>query len=450
MTPDRDFYFLHPSTHIYHTEPTPTPNDKSNSLPIMSEEKAIDYSLNNPDTLTKYKTAGQISEKVLAAVSKLCVPGEKIVDICQKGDKLIEEELAKVYRGKKVTKGFGHPTTVSPASYVTPYTPLTTDESEAGQTIQPGEPIKIQLGAQIDGFGAIVCDTVLAQPEDKADGVVTGRPADLMLATHYANELLLRLMVPPGLLAQGSDEDKAKAASKKAPTQAMITSLLEKVCEAYDCHIVESTTSWLFDRNEIEGSKKIVLSPAEGSKGEGIPEVAEVWGVEMGVSLGSGKVKTLDNRTTLHRRTTQTYGLKRPTSRKILSEVQKKFGTFPFSLRQLEDERDAKSGVVECVRGNVFRQYEVVGDKDNSPVARLLTTIVITKNGITKLGGPPALDVTKFKSDKKVTDEELLKILEQPLARNTGKKKSKGKKKKPAKKAAGGADESDESDDSDE
>ena len=64
-----------------------------------------DYTLNNPDTLTKYKTAAQISEKVLAEVSKLCVAGEKIVTICEKGDKLLEEEVSKVFRGKKVTKG---------------------------------------------------------------------------------------------------------------------------------------------------------------------------------------------------------------------------------------------------------------------------------------------------------------------------------------------------------
>jgi len=64
-----------------------------------------DYSLNNPDTLTKYKTAAEISEKVLAEVSKLCVAGEKIVTICEKGDKLIEEEISKVWRGKKVSKG---------------------------------------------------------------------------------------------------------------------------------------------------------------------------------------------------------------------------------------------------------------------------------------------------------------------------------------------------------
>lgn len=196
-----------------------------------------------------------------------------------------------------------------------------------------------------------------------------------MLATYYANEVLLRLMVPPGLLAQGTDEEKAKAASKRAPTQAQITSILEKVCKAYDCNLVESTTSWLFDHNEIEGSKKIVLAPTEGAKGDGTPETGEVWGVEMGVTLGSGKNKNLDERSTLHRRTNITYGLKRPTSRKILSEVQKKFGIFPFSLRQLEDERDAKTGVVECVRGNVFRQYELCGTQDNSPVGRLLTTL---------------------------------------------------------------------------
>lgn len=65
----------------------------------------IDYSLNNPDTLTKYKTAAEISEKVLAAVKDLCVAGEKISDICGKGDQLLEEEISKVWRGKKVSKG---------------------------------------------------------------------------------------------------------------------------------------------------------------------------------------------------------------------------------------------------------------------------------------------------------------------------------------------------------
>ena len=268
--------------------------------------------------------------------------------------------------------GVSHPTTVSPSSFITPYTPLSTDSEDAATVLKSKEVVKIQLGAQIDGLGTIVCDTIIVSAKG---GEVSGREADLMLATYYANELLLRLMIPPGLLASGSDEEKQKASSQKPITQSKITQMLEKVVKSYDCNLVEGTTSWLFERNEIEGKKKIVLAAADGSKAEGIPELGDVWGVEMGVSLGTGKIKTLDNRPTLHRRTTITYQLKRPSSRQILSEIVKKFGTFPFSLRQLDDERAAKVGVVECVRQNVVRQYEVVSDKDSAPVARLLTTI---------------------------------------------------------------------------
>ena len=260
---------------------------------------------------------------------------------------------------------------MSPSSFVTPYTPLSTDAEDAAMVLKPNEAVKIQLGAQIDGLGTIVCDTILVSAKGSE---ISGREADLMLATYYANELFLRLMIPPGLLA-GSDEEKKKATSQRPMTQSKMTQLLEKVVKSYDCNLVEGTTTWLFERNEIEGKKKIVLAAADGSKGEGIPELGDVWGVEMGVSLGTGKTKTLDNRPTLHRRTATTYQLKRPSSRQILSEIVKKFGTFPFSLRQLDDERAAKVGVVECVRQNVVRQYEVVGDKDGAPVARLLTTI---------------------------------------------------------------------------
>lgn len=254
---------------------------------------------------------------------------------------------------------------------MTPYTPLVSDAKDAEVALKGGEIAKIQLGAQIDGFGAIVCDQVVV-----ARDVVTGREADLLVGTYYANELLLRLMVPPGLLAGGSEEDKKKAAAQKPPTQAQISSLIEKVAKAYDCNVVENTTTWLFERNEIESNKKIILSPGSGgARGEGVPEVGEVWGVEVGLSLGSGKVKDLDHRSTLHRRTTTTYILKRPSSRQTLSEIVKKFGQFPFSLRQLDDEKAAKVGVVECVRNGVLRQYEPTGEADNSPVSRLLTTI---------------------------------------------------------------------------
>jgi hypothetical protein len=58
----------------------------------------------------------------------------------------------------------------------------------------------------------------------------------------------------------------------------------------------------------------------------------------------------------------------------------------------------------------------------------------ITKNGMQRLTQPAAIDTSKYKSDKKIEDEEILKILEQPIGK-TSTKKNKKKKKKPAKKA---------------
>lgn len=70
---------------------------------------------------------------------------------------------------------------------------------------------------------------------------------------------------------------------------------------------------------------------------------------------------------------------------------------------------------------------------------------------MTILAAPPKPDLTKYKTDKKITDEEVLQILERPITRNTGtKSKSKKKKKKPAKKTAAAGEEDEDEDEDDE
>ena len=66
----------------------------------------------------------------------------------------------------------------------------------------------------------------------------------------------------------------------------------------------------------------------------------------------------------------------------------------------------------------------------------LTRTTAITKNGLTKLTAP-TVDLSKYQTDKKIEDEEILKILERPLSKSTGSKKNKNNKKKTAKKAGG-------------
>lgn len=55
--------------------------------------------------LSKYKDAAGIAHRVLEAVVKLAVDGATVLSLCQEGDKLLEEETQKVYKGKKITKG---------------------------------------------------------------------------------------------------------------------------------------------------------------------------------------------------------------------------------------------------------------------------------------------------------------------------------------------------------
>ena len=72
---------------------------------IYSLTDGADYTINNPDSLTKYKDAATIAQKVLLEVTKAAVPGATVLSLCQKGDELLDAETAKVYKGKKISKG---------------------------------------------------------------------------------------------------------------------------------------------------------------------------------------------------------------------------------------------------------------------------------------------------------------------------------------------------------
>ncbi|KAK6358239.1 Curved DNA-binding protein (42 kDa protein) [Orbilia blumenaviensis] len=391
---------------------------------MAEEKKEIDYTLANPDTLTKYKTAAEISNKVLNHVVSLVKEGTTVLALCEEGDKLLEEETSKVFKGKDIKKGISFPTTVSPDEVITPLTPNPHDTNTPEWTIKAGQVLKIQLGAHIDGFAAVVGSTIVVPASEGAEAEITGEVADLLLATHYINQAFLRLILPPSL-HPGAEEGK----EVKPPTHTKINSILNSIAKTYGCSLVENTTSYQFERNEIEGKKKIILAPTEGTKGEGNPEIGDVWGVEVAVALGdSGKLKVSEHKPTLFRNTGTTFQLKRPTSRQTFSEIKSKFGNFPFSSKYLTDQKAAAFGLVECVRGNLLRQYEVLVEKEGKITSKDFSVVAVTKKGLSVISAPPAIDLEKVKSDKQITDEEILKLLETPI----GAPKKANKKKKKA------------------
>lgn len=66
-----------------------------------------------------------------------------------------------------------------------------------------------------------------------------------------------------------------------------------------------------------------------------------------------------ESRTTIYQKTSSTYLLKMKTSRATFSEISKKAGSFPFTLRVLDEESKARMGVRECVQHGLLKKYDV-------------------------------------------------------------------------------------------
>lgn len=85
----------------------------------------------------------------------------------------------------------------------------------------------------------------------------------------------------------------------------------------------------------------------------------------------------------------------------VINEVNKKFATLPFTIRAMDDEKQARMGVVECVNHQLLQPYKVVYEKAGAEVAHFKATILVTSNGTTKITGLPVAE--NVVTDKKGT-----------------------------------------------
>jgi hypothetical protein len=134
-----------------------------------------------------------------------------------------------------------------------------------------------------------------------------------------------------------------------------ITDIVQQISKDHACIPVEGMLSCTHSQNVTDGAKRVILNPAPEQRRDHPTESfeeGEVWGVDVLVVTGAdGKAKTEESRTTIYKRDPKVnYQLKMQTSRKVFSEVQKKAGAFPFTLRVLEDEKRARMGVQEAVQ----------------------------------------------------------------------------------------------------
>jgi len=247
-----------------------------------------------------------------------------------------------------------------------------------------------------------------------------GRKADALLAAHLASEAALRLVKP------GNDTYE-------------VTETVSKIGEAFDCKPVEGMLSHQLEQNKIDGEKTIIQNPSEAQRKEHEKyefALHEVYAVDVLISSGDGTGREKDAKITVYKKTEDTYMLKMKTSREFYSKVGKQFGTMPFNLRSMEDEKKARMGVVECVTHKLIEPFQVLFDKEGSHVAQYKFTVLLMPNGPHKITGLP-FDESLYKSEHSIEDAEIQKLLKTSANPKAAKKKKKAAEKAVSDETAG-------------
>ena len=145
-------------------------------------------------------------------------------------------------------------------------------------------------------------------------------------------------------------------------------------------------------RYVIDGNKSIAMHDPTAETGKVDKctfEAGEVYASDICLSTAEGKRKEKNTRTTVYRRVVDTkYGLKIASSRKFLNEINAKFPSLPFTLRQCDDEMTAKLGVRECATHELVTPYNVIYEADKeAKICHVKYTILLLNSGNVKITG---------------------------------------------------------------
>jgi len=356
------------------------------------DEEELDCSV--PEVVNKYQFAGNVANEAIKAVAAGCIVGKSIADLCEQGDKIIQEKLAGVFKGKKIEKGVAFPTCISTNNCCGHYSPLKEDSID----LKDGDVCKIDLGVHVDGYVALVATTCVV-------GNVTGRAADAIVAAKTASEVIIRM------LKQGMKNND-------------ITPLVEKCVESFGCKAVDGVVSHQIKRFTTDGTKVITNKSVPGHAVEECTfDLHEAYAVDVVVSTGEGKCRELDTKCTVFKRSPDSkYNLKMKTAREALFKIEKTHPKMPFSLREIDDTR-TRLGITECVRHDLLQPHPVLYEKDGEIVAQVKFCVLLMPSGPLKITGVHVDD--GIQTSKFVEDEEVLTILKTPVKskKRSGKKK---------------------------
>lgn len=398
-------------------------DDHSAASEEVEEEEVTD--LSNSDVCTKYQEASKIVNLTLEGLVSQTVVGAKVLDLCKFGTTVMETAASKLYtkkvNGQKIDRGVAFPVCVSVNDVVCNCSPLNDPEPAAMTPLKAGDVVKFDLGCHLDGYISVAAHTVVVK--ETADTPAPPEDAELAKCAVAAYNAML---VAAATIAAGK-------------TNSDVTTAVDRVAKAYGVTPISSVRMHQMKRYVLDGVKEVALkeSQPDDPEEEKVPdctfEQAEVYAVDVAMSTGDGKARPGSMRTTVFKRNVeQQYLLKVKASRQVLAEVDKKYPTMPFTMRDLSDVRAAKLGINECVAHGLLTPYPSLHDYSGK-VCHFKCTVLLLPSGTTRVTG---LKLPEYFNTDTEADEETQKILaeiaeaeEKKAAKKAAKKRSKKKKK---------------------
>lgn len=343
------------------------PSGKIHIIDNMANEEIVDPSSpSNSEVLNKYQSAADIANRSLTFALGLLEDGANIFGICTKVDAFILEQCSKVYNKGDTTKGIAFPCCISPNTTLAYYSPL---GAEGALVLRRGDLVKVELGAHIDGFPAILATSVIvgATKEQPASGPA----ADLIQATNLTSEVALR-------------------AIRGGKSSQEIITLLQAAVSDLGVKYIEGIVSHSVSRDRLADEKIICVNPASHQQRlieDCMASNYDVFVVDICLSAGAGQVKLSDkHRTTIFKRSEDNHGLRLKTSRAVLAEIQEKFGQMAFNIRSLENFTRAKMALNECTQHGVVNPYDVLEEgQEGTLTARIQFTTILMPAGPLKI-----------------------------------------------------------------
>lgn len=201
-------------------------------------------------------------------------------------------------------KGIAFPTCLSVNNCICHFSP---SKNDPDYVLKDDDLVKIDLGAHIDGFIAVVAYTMVVGAS--AEKKVTGRKADVILAAYNAAQASLRLL-------------------KTGKTNRGVTEAVQKIADSYKCKPIEGMLSHQLKQWKIDGEKTIIQNPSTAQKKEHEKvefEDYEVYAMDVLVSTGDGTARELDTKVSIYKKTDVNYLLKLKASKAFYAEVRKRF-----------------------------------------------------------------------------------------------------------------------------